>query len=575
MHTGSRGLRRLRATVQPYSSIYQPPAAVWGQAGSGRQAGRHPATDLAGGKTVGVLRRMRRAGAVLLGLTGVFLWRGVHGRYPRCGEMLRLDTPNLCALTQPNFTRWCAQTGQDTEDWEENPNVFFKTQTGDCVQLELLELSGAWRLTDPGKEGTVPGYKGKRCVACAPFTDEADCNAVCVNHDSHELNVLSFMWNVFVAVYACYALALCCEDYFVASLEVLIERAGVPSDVAGATFMAAGSSSPELFVAAVTIFLPKPEDRCEEHGSACIHKDPGLGMGTVVGSCMFNTMCIIGGSALVAGSVVQLDWRIVLRDAISYAASVLVLMLFLFDEVCEVGSDSCIVKHDGAGEELPAQEWAHMTGWGTIELGEACAMVLLYVLYVLLCWHFRRCKAWRCCSTTTADRQQQQQRPWAEFSPRLTSSGMVGPPGPRTPPRAAAGGALGLSRRVKGGGAAGVDSGGGETEGGAGAHAGGGGGLEGLMADFDDMLLLAPEPAPALPPPAPAPAPTPVSAPAAAPAAAAPGDVAGDGGGVGAISATTVMVGRASVADVLAELDDLAAEPPPPPPGELSCHLRP
>ena len=99
--------------------------------------------------------------------------------------------------------------------------------------------------------------------------------------------MLYFLKNLFIALYACYGLALCCEDFFVSSLEILIEKAGMPPDVtthaislllanrasiltdclrvqvAGATFMAAGSSSPELFVAAVTIFAPSEADVCQ------------------------------------------------------------------------------------------------------------------------------------------------------------------------------------------------------------------------------------------------------------------------------------------------------------------------
>eukprot|EP01052_Picozoa_sp_SAG31_P073610 SAG31_NODE_32647_length_353_cov_0.807087_1_plen_78_part_01 len=64
------------------------------------------------------------------------------------------------------------------------------------------------------------------------------------------------MLYIVLTLYACYGLALCCDEYFVASLEILVERLALPSDVAGATFMAAGTSSPELFVAAASIFLP-------------------------------------------------------------------------------------------------------------------------------------------------------------------------------------------------------------------------------------------------------------------------------------------------------------------------------
>ena len=45
------------------------------------------------------------------------------------------------------------------------------------------------------------------------------------------------------------------QEFFVAALDVIIEVLNLAPDVAGATFMAAGSSAPELFVAAVAVFL--------------------------------------------------------------------------------------------------------------------------------------------------------------------------------------------------------------------------------------------------------------------------------------------------------------------------------
>lgn len=51
------------------------------------------------------------------------------------------------------------------------------------------------------------------------------------------------------------ALAIVCDDFFVPSLEAISEKLDLSEDVAGATFMAAGSSAPELFtsVAGVTV----------------------------------------------------------------------------------------------------------------------------------------------------------------------------------------------------------------------------------------------------------------------------------------------------------------------------------
>ena len=74
--------------------------------------------------------------------------------------------------------------------------------------------------------------------------------------------------------YVCYALALLCEDFFVHALDIIVEKLGLPPDVAGATFMAAGSSAPELFVSAAGVFITH---------------DP-VGVGACAGSTMFNTM---------------------------------------------------------------------------------------------------------------------------------------------------------------------------------------------------------------------------------------------------------------------------------------------
>jgi hypothetical protein len=42
-----------------------------------------------------------------------------------------------------------------------------------------------------------------------------------------------------------------CDDFFVPALNVLCDKLGIPDDVAGATFMAAGASSPELFASLI------------------------------------------------------------------------------------------------------------------------------------------------------------------------------------------------------------------------------------------------------------------------------------------------------------------------------------
>ncbi|XP_025021549.1 sodium/potassium/calcium exchanger 3 [Python bivittatus] len=113
-----------------------------------------------------------------------------------------------------------------------------------------------------------------------------------------------------------YALAIICDDFFVPSLEKICERLHLSEDVAGATFMAAGSSAPELFTSVIGVFITKGD----------------VGVGTIVGSAVFNILCIIGVCGLFAGQIVALSSWSLLRDSMYYTCSVAALILFIYDE---------------------------------------------------------------------------------------------------------------------------------------------------------------------------------------------------------------------------------------------------
>nr|XP_056707671.1 sodium/potassium/calcium exchanger 4 [Euleptes europaea] len=117
-------------------------------------------------------------------------------------------------------------------------------------------------------------------------------------------------------LYMFYALAIVCDDFFVPSLEKICEKLHLSEDVAGATFMAAGSSTPELFASVIGVFIT--------HGD--------VGVGTIVGSAVFNILCIIGVCGIFAGQVVRLTWWSVCRDSVYYTLSVIVLIVFIYDE---------------------------------------------------------------------------------------------------------------------------------------------------------------------------------------------------------------------------------------------------
>ena len=94
------------------------------------------------------------------------------------------------------------------------------------------------------------------------------------------------------------ALAIVCDEYFVPALDVLVETLQVSPDVAGATFMAAGGSAPELFTSLIGTFTQS-----------------AVGFGTIVGSAVFNVLFVIGMCAVFSKETLQVLRAI--RGAIS------------------------------------------------------------------------------------------------------------------------------------------------------------------------------------------------------------------------------------------------------------------
>ena len=78
---------------------------------------------------------------------------------------------------------------------------------------------------------------------------------------------------IFAVLYLFYGLALLCESKFKDSIEEIAESLQLSPDVAGATFMAAGTSSPELFISLASLFLPGEHDN--------------VGAATIIGSAIF------------------------------------------------------------------------------------------------------------------------------------------------------------------------------------------------------------------------------------------------------------------------------------------------
>ncbi|XP_026474447.1 probable sodium/potassium/calcium exchanger CG1090 [Ctenocephalides felis] len=123
--------------------------------------------------------------------------------------------------------------------------------------------------------------------------------------------------HVIVAIFTFLGLAIVCDDYFVSSLDRICEELKLSPDVAGATFMAAGSSAPELATVVIGVFFAKDD----------------IGVSGVIGSAVFNIMFVISVCALCSGTVSQLNWWPLVRDCFFYLISILVMLFTIFNDV--------------------------------------------------------------------------------------------------------------------------------------------------------------------------------------------------------------------------------------------------
>ncbi|XP_041838509.1 sodium/potassium/calcium exchanger 5 [Melanotaenia boesemani] len=118
-----------------------------------------------------------------------------------------------------------------------------------------------------------------------------------------------------IIFYMLLAVAIVCDDYFLPSLEVISERLGLSQDVAGATFMAAGSSAPELVTAFLGVFVTKGD----------------IGISTIVGSAVYNLLGICAACGILASMAGRLTCWPLFRDCLAYGISVAAVIGIITD----------------------------------------------------------------------------------------------------------------------------------------------------------------------------------------------------------------------------------------------------
>mmetsp|Transcript_14719 Transcript_14719/g.31961 ORF Transcript_14719/g.31961 Transcript_14719/m.31961 type:complete len:906 (+) Transcript_14719:68-2785(+) len=148
------------------------------------------------------------------------------------------------------------------------------------------------------------------------------------------------LWYIIGVIYMFLAIAIVCDEFFVPALEEMASerRLNLSMDVAGATLMAAGGSAPELFTSLIGTF-----------------RESEVGIGTIVGSAVFNVLFVIACCSLFSKEVLKLTWWPLFRDSTYYAIGLVVLAIF-------VGVVSV----------------------GEIEMWEAIVLFVMYLGYVLI-----------------------------------------------------------------------------------------------------------------------------------------------------------------------------------------------
>lgn len=207
----------------------------------------------------------------------------------------------------------------------------FKFQLGFAALSVLCLFS--WRRDDATSETAEKPMKVVEEVSVGSFAgrhllvhethDPRNCSPPSIEEfpgdlfNQRERRLGAVVIHFLVAFYTSWAIAIVCDDYFVPCLEIISDKTKLQSDVAGATFMAFGSSAPELFASIIGVFITEGD----------------IGIGTILGSAVFNVLFVVGACGLGAGTVLYLAWWPFVRDNMFYLFSVVILILVLLDSI--------------------------------------------------------------------------------------------------------------------------------------------------------------------------------------------------------------------------------------------------
>ncbi|XP_077575446.1 sodium/potassium/calcium exchanger 2-like [Stigmatopora nigra] len=195
-----------------------------------------------------------------------------------------------------------------------------------CAVCSWSALSLASNGAEPQSEGSEDADLPQRTLLEHQNVSESGAqptSEIDMNHGDYPTDYFSVedrrrgfvAFHMMGMLYMFIALAIVCDEFFVPALTVITEKLEISDDVAGATFMAAGGSAPELFTSVIGVFV--------SHSN--------VGIGTIVGSAVFNILFVIGMCALFSKEVLNLTWWPLFRDVSFYIIGLLMLIYFFLD----------------------------------------------------------------------------------------------------------------------------------------------------------------------------------------------------------------------------------------------------
>ncbi|CAM4528722.1 unnamed protein product [Lepidochelys kempii] len=178
--------------------------------------------------------------------------------------------------------------------------------------LLLLGALAAFHLPRRGAAAQRLSGDTENKTQCIPSSSSEFPEAFFTQQEREDGGIIIYF---IIILYMFMAVSIVCDDYFLPSLEIISESLDLSQDVAGATFMAAGSSAPELVTAFLGVFVTKGD----------------IGVSTILGSAIYNLLGICAACGLLSSVVSRLSCWPLFRDCLAYAISAAAVLAMIFD----------------------------------------------------------------------------------------------------------------------------------------------------------------------------------------------------------------------------------------------------